>query len=70
MHLAGFPAQISLAGTFLVTTLPDPIIELLPISIPGSIQAFIPTHTLSPITTGLQNNPSVSSILLLREFWI
>ena len=39
---AGFPTQTSLFGTFLVITLPAPIIALLPIVIPAIIVALAP----------------------------
>jgi len=46
---AGFPTNIDPSGTFLVTTDPAPILEFLPILIPGKIVAFAPIATFSSI---------------------
>jgi hypothetical protein len=40
--LAGLPTQVSLDGTFLVTTAPAPMRAFNPIVIPGKIVAFAP----------------------------
>jgi hypothetical protein len=53
MKLAGFPAQISFSGIDFVTTLPAPIIELLPIVTPFNIIELAPMNTYSPILMGL-----------------
>jgi pheromone shutdown protein TraB len=59
--LAGFPAITRLSsGNDLVTMLPAPITQLLPILTDGRITAFVPIHTLFPIMIGL----------LLTEFLI
>lgn len=49
MILAGFPATTQLSGTSLTTTLPAPIITLLPIVIPPIIVTEAPQETLLPI---------------------
>ena len=45
---------MTFGGTSLVTTLPAAMIEFSPMVTPGQIVAFIPIHTLSFITMGLQ----------------
>lgn len=50
--LQGFPKASTLSGISLVTTLPAPIVTLLPIVTPGKIIEFPPIHTLSPMVTG------------------
>ena len=51
MNFAGFPANIVLGGTSLVTTLPAPIDEPSPIFDPGKRIAWAPILTLLPICT-------------------
>jgi len=51
--LQGFPTAKTLSGTSLVTTLPAPIVTLLPMVTPGSMTVLPPIQTLSPIFTGL-----------------
>ena len=50
--LHGLPTATQLSGIFLTTTLPAPIVTLLPIVIPGRIVTLPPIHTLLPIVTG------------------
>ena len=50
MH--GLPTAITPLGIFLLTTLPAPIIVLLPIVTPGKTETLAPIQTLSPIVIG------------------
>ncbi len=47
--LAGIPATVQSSGISLITTLPAPIVTLLPIVMPPITVAFAPINTLSPI---------------------
>ena len=64
MNLAGMPAQISFGGMFLLTTLPAPIIEPVPIDTPFKITQFVPIQTLPFITIEL----TASSCSRIGEF--
>jgi len=48
MILQGFPKASTLSGISFVTTLPAPIVTLLPMVIPGKTTVLPPIHTLSP----------------------
>ena len=50
--LQGLPYAIELSGMSFVTTLPAPIVTLLPIVTPGSTTTFPPNHTLLPTLIG------------------
>ena len=50
---AGIPTAIEYSGMSFVTTAFAPIIDPCEIFTPGRIETFSPTHTLSPISTGL-----------------
>src|SRR5215475_2219650 len=47
----GLPAAMALAGTFLVTTLPAPMIALSPMVTPLRMTEFVPMNTRLPIMT-------------------
>jgi hypothetical protein len=47
--LQGTPAAKALSGMSLVTTLPEPIVVLLPMETPGQMVTFAPIHTFFPI---------------------
>lgn len=60
--LQGLPTAMQLSGILLTTTLPAPMVTLLPIVTPGKIVTLPPIHTLSPIVTGR----AVSTFVLRR----
>ena len=49
MILQGFPKASMLAGISFVTTLPAPIVTLLPMVMPGKTTVLPPIQQLSPI---------------------
>ena len=49
--LAGTPTAIELSGISRLTTAPAPIITLIPIVTPGSMQTLAPIQTSLPIQT-------------------
>jgi hypothetical protein len=55
----GFPAANTPAGISFVTTLPAPMTDRSPILTPGQTMTPPPTHTSSPIVTGLPNSNPV-----------
>ena len=60
--LQGLPTAIEFEGISFVTTLPAPMVTLLPMVTPGRMVTLPPIHTLSPMLTG-----SVHSLRLLRS---
>jgi hypothetical protein len=54
MILQGFPKASMLSGISFVTTLPAPIVTLLPMVIPGKTTVLPPIQTLSPICIGFE----------------
>ena len=49
----GLPTAIEFAGMSPTTTDPAPMIELSPMTAPGQIVTFAPSHTFEPMRTGI-----------------
>ncbi len=62
-NFAGLPIQISLSGTDLVTTEPNPIKELLPILTASLIETEGEIHVLSPIVV---LPPTIDKAIILQ----